>query len=136
MRLIIIDISGWPVSLRLVLLIVPFLLLTIGIIINVYIACSGQFNVMCRAFGRSRGLEDEVLLWGTTRLRSRMLIVSAMSLAFIWPSLGLRRGWLDLEDSNEFPNGLRCSMKLSSYCLLVGLGVLFFLTSFVKVTSS
>ena len=65
-----------------------------------------------------------------------MLIVSAMSLAFIWPSLGVRRGWLNLEDSNEFPNFLRCSMKLSSYCLLVGLGWLFFLASFVKVTKS
>lgn len=131
-----IDLSEWSVGLRLVLLIIPFLLLILGVIINVYIAGSHQFNIMCRAFGRSRGLEDEILLWGTTRLRSRMLIVSAMSLAFIWPSLGVRRGWLNLEDSNEFPNFLRCSMKLSSYCLLVGLGWLFFLASFVKVTKS
>lgn len=131
-----IDLSGWPVGLRLVLLIVPFLLLIIGIFINVYIACSRQFKVMCRAFGRSRGLEDEVLLWGTTRLRSRMLIVSAISLAFIWPSLGFHRGWLNLEDSNEFPNFLRCSMKLSSYCLFVGVWGLFFLASFVKVIRS
>ena len=65
-----------------------------------------------------------------------MLVVSAMSLAFIWPSLGLRRGWLNLEDSNEFPGFLKCSMKISSYCLFVGLGGLFFLASFIKVTKS
>lgn len=131
-----IDLSEWPVGLRLVLLIVPFVLLIIGVAINVYISGTRHFNVMCHAFGRSSGLDDEIAVWGTRKLKSRMLIVSTMSLAVIWPSFGHRCGWLSIEDSNEFPNYLKWRMKLSSYCLLAGLGGLFFLTTLVKIIES
>ena len=53
-----IDLSEWPVGLRLVLQVVPFLLLILGVVINIFIAGSHQFYIMCRAFGRNRGLED------------------------------------------------------------------------------
>lgn len=134
--IIMIDLSGLPVGLRIVLLIVPFVLLIIGIAINAYIAGSRHFNVMCHAFGRSSGLDDEIAVWGTRNLKSRMLIVSIMSLGVIWPSFGHRCGWLSIKDSDEFPIYLKWRMKLSSYCLLAGLGGLFFLTTFVKIIES
>lgn len=128
-----IDVSGGSVVVKLLLLITPFLLLVVGLVVNAYIAGSRHFHVMCRAFGRSSGLQDELVLWGTTRLRSRMLIVSAMSLAAVWPSHGFRRGWLDANDWQDFPEYLKCCMKVSSYCLFIGLGMLFLLVSFVRV---
>lgn len=131
-----IDLSGWPSEMRLVLLLVPFFLIITGGTINAYVAGSRYFLVMCYAFRRSSGLYDEVVVWGTTRQYARMVIVSAMTLGLIWPSLGHRQGWLNVEDSKEFPGCLGRMMKLSSGCLLLGFGMLTVLVSFVKVTKS
>ncbi|MFB4394785.1 MULTISPECIES: hypothetical protein [unclassified Pseudomonas] len=131
-----IDMSDAPAALRLALLGIPFLVLIIGGVLNIYVATPRNFSVMCHAFRRSSGLYEEIALWGTLGLKSRMIIVSAMSLGLIWPSLGLRRGWLNAEDSNEFPVYLKRIMKVSSYCLVVGLIVMVALTSFVKFVKS
>lgn len=129
-----IDLSGWPSEIRLVLLLVPFILIITGGTLNAYIAGSRHFFVMCHAFRRSSGLHDEVVVWGTTRQHARMVIVSAMTLGLIWPSFGYRKGWLSVDDSNEFPGYLARMMKLSSGCLLMGFAMLIVLVSFVKVT--
>lgn len=131
-----IDISGAPAGLRLALLGMPFLVMTVGGVLNIYVASPRNFSVMCHAFRRSSGLYEEIALWGTIGLKSRMIIVSAMSIAVIWPSLGLRRGWLNAEDSNEFPLCLGRLMKVSTYCLVGGGLTMVALTSFVKFVKS
>jgi len=131
-----IDLSGWPASLRLILIALPFLLIITGGLINSCIAGSRHFDVMCRAFRRSSGLEDEILIWGTLSQKSRMIIVSAMTLGLIWPSLGHRKGWLSIEDTKDFPVYLSRLMKISSYCLLSGFAILLLLIGFTKLTRS
>lgn len=125
-----IDTSGWPNILKLVLLGTPFLLILTGILITLQIAGSRHFQVMCCAFRRSSGLEEEIRIWGTHSLRSRALIISAMSSAFTWPSIGIRRGWLDPRDVEEFPSYLRFRIKLAINCLTVGALFLLFMYAF------
>ncbi|MFT0869880.1 hypothetical protein [Pseudomonas sp. CAM1A] len=131
-----IDLSGWPASMKLILISLPFLLIITGGLINTYIAGSSHFDVMCRAFRRSSGLRDEIMIWGTLSQKSRMVIVSAMTLGLIWPSLGYRQGWLSIEDTKDFPGYLSRLMKISSCCLLSGFAILFLLICFTKLTRS
>lgn len=131
-----IDLSGLPASMRLILISLPFLLIITGGLINAHIARSRHFDVMCRAFRRSSGLQDEIVIWGTLTQKSRMVIVSAMTLGLIWPSLGYRQGWLSIEDTRDFPDYLSRLMKISSYCLLSGFAVLFLLLGFTQLTRS
>ncbi len=55
-------------------------------------------------------------------MKFRMMTVSAMTAGMIWPALGIRQGWLDVEDSRRFPVYLKRRMKFGMYCMFVGLG--------------
>lgn len=59
-----------------------------------------------------------------------------MSLAVIYPSLGIRHGWLSVEDSEEFPRRLRWMLLISTWSLLLGFLILGILIAFVKVTNT
>lgn len=136
MRILMIDISGAPATLRLALLCIPFLVMSVGGVLNIYVTTPRNFSVMCHAFRRSRGLHEGIAMWGTLGLKSRMITVSSMSLGVIWPSLGLRQGWLNAEDSNEFPVHLKRIMQVSTYCLVGGGLTMIALTSFVRFVKS
>lgn len=116
-----IDVSDWPAVLRLILLGTPFLIMMTGIAMTLHIAASRHFGVMCRAFGRSSGMDEEIRAWGTNTLKSRVFIVAAMSTAAVWPSLGIRRGWLDPTDAREFPAYLGRRMRVAISCVYIGL---------------
>lgn len=59
---------------------------------------------------------------GASTLKSRLLVVSAMSVAALWPKLALRQGWLDPEDNQSFPVYLRRRMKLAFSLEFLGAG--------------
>ncbi|MBC3411700.1 hypothetical protein HU720_10345 [Pseudomonas sp. SWRI51] len=131
-----IDLVAWPASVRLFIVLLPFTFLIIGTATQAFIAHSRYFNALRRAFRRSSGFEDEINCWGASTLRSRILVVSAMSLAVIYPSLGIRHGWLSVEDSEEFPRRLRWMLLISTWSLLLGFLILGILIAFVKVTNT
>ncbi|UVL87267.1 hypothetical protein [Pseudomonas sichuanensis] len=115
-----IDLSWWPVELRIVLLLAPFAVGLAGLAIELHIAASGHFKVMCDALQRSEGLREELRNGGALTLKFRMLTVSAMTAGMFWPALGIRQGWLNPEDSRDFPVYLKKRMKLSMYCIFIG----------------
>lgn len=125
MTLPMIDISDWSNAAKLLLLGMPFLLMLMGIVITIHIAASRHFQTVCRAFGRSSGLSEEIKVWGTHSLHARALIVSAMSAAVIWPSIGVRRGWLDPKDVEELPRCLKRRIQIAIGCLSIGVLWLF-----------
>lgn len=115
-----IDLSWWPVELRIVLLLAPFVVGLAGLAIELHIAASSHFKVMCGALQRSEGLREELKNGGALTLKFRLLTVSAMTAGMFWPALGIRQGWLNPEDSRDFPDYLKKRMKLGMYCILIG----------------
>lgn len=127
-----IDVSEWPASIKLTLLLAPFVIGLAGLAVMLHIAATRNFNVMCEALQRSSGLHEELRNGGAFTLKLRLSTVSAMTAGIIWPRLGIRQGWLDAEDSRLFPAYLRKRMKLGFYCISVSLACMAFLYLFVN----
>lgn len=100
------------------MLLTPFVIGLAGLAIELHIAGSRHFRVMCEALQRSEGLREELRNGGALTLKFRLMTVSAMTAGMFWPALGIRQGWLDPEDSRDFPVYLKRRMKLGMYCLL------------------
>lgn len=116
-----IDANNWPAIAKLIVIGAPFMIMSMGILIVIHISMSRHFVAMCRAFGRSSGLDAEIRVWGVNSLWSRMLVVSAMSSALTWPSVGIRRGTLDIRDLDEFPYYLKRRIQVAMACIFIGL---------------
>ncbi|MBC3421231.1 hypothetical protein HU734_012350 [Pseudomonas wayambapalatensis] len=116
-----IDASSWSANCKLVFIGAPFAIMLLGILMVLHISASRHFVVMCRAFGRSSGIDAEIKVWGVTSLWSRMLIVAAMSSALTCPSIGIRRGTLDPLDVKSFPYCLKRRIQIATLCIFLGL---------------
>lgn len=116
-----IDADQWPAIAKLIFIGAPFVIMVIGALMVLHISASRHFVVMCRAFARSSGLDAEIKVWGVNSLWSRMLVVSAMSSALTWPSVGIRRGTLDSRDLEEFPYYLKRRIQVAMMCVSIGL---------------
>lgn len=114
-----IDLSWWPVELRIVLLLTPFIIVLTGLAIQLHIAGSRHFQVMCEALQRSEGLREELKNGGALTLKFRLMTVCAMTAGMFWPKLSIRQGWLNPEDSRDFPVYLKRRMKLGMHCILI-----------------
>ncbi|MNH11495.1 hypothetical protein D3C79_710090 [compost metagenome] len=108
------------VNVRLFLLASPFCLGLIGLSLDLYIACSRDFKVMTSALQRSDCLPFAKGLCGQQGLKSRVLIVSAISSELMFPNARIRRGSLDAQDYLEFPKGLRTRMVIAAWFNIVG----------------
>ncbi|MDF9621049.1 hypothetical protein P5705_25680 [Pseudomonas entomophila] len=127
-----IDLSWWPVELRIVLLLAPFGVGLVGLAVELHIAGSRHFKVMCDALQRSEGLREELKNGGALTLKFRLMTVSAMTAGMVWPRLGIRKGWLNPQDIHDFPTYLRKRMKLGMYCILVALAWMAFVALLVE----
>ncbi|MFK3775692.1 hypothetical protein [Pseudomonas sp. NPDC089406] len=130
-----IDLSWWPAWARLGLLLAPFLIGLTGLAIVLHIAGSRHFEVMCESLKRSPGLHEELKNGGAFTLKFRLQTVSAMTAGMIWPALGIRQGWLNAQDSENFPPYLRRRMKLGMYCVLAAFGCMAFFALLVGFKS-
>ncbi|MEA3234071.1 hypothetical protein OP492_05345 [Pseudomonas mosselii] len=128
--------SWWPVELRIAFLLAPFVIGLAGLAIALYIAGARHFQVMCDALQRSEGLREELRNGGVLTLKFRLMRVSAMTAGMFCPTLGIRQGWLDPEDSRDFPVYLKKRMKLGMFCIItaiVWMAVVTFLVQFKRV---
>jgi hypothetical protein len=116
-----IDLSGWPIGVRLVLMFVPVVALLGGLAINWHIAMSRHYQVMCDSFSRSTALKEEQRTSGEFGLKSRFLIIAGMTTPLIWPSLFIRRGTLHPDDHDEFPGYLKFRMQLAMGLMVSGI---------------
>lgn len=128
-----IDLSGLPLGLRIALLLVPFGVGLAGLAIELHIAGSRHFKVMCDALQRSEGLREELKNGGALTLKFRLMTVSAMTAGMVWPGLGIRQGWLNPQDIHDFPTYLRRRMKLGMYCILIALAWMAFVALLVEL---
>ncbi|WP_345960714.1 hypothetical protein [Pseudomonas sp. NY8896] len=104
-----INFESWPPLLKLAFLIVPFITGFSGLAINVRIAMSRDFQVALSAITSNPYLEQMKPVWGGGSLRSRCLLMSAVSALVTFPRLHLHMGWLDEEELKDAPINLSCS---------------------------
>lgn len=115
-----IDLSNVPVGLKMAFVLAPFIISLTGVGIGYHIAGSRHFEVLCKAFKNSQGFVEDFKYWSTISLRTRSMIVSGVTLASVWPGLGIRQGWLDADDCRNCPLYLRRRLQISFWCLLIG----------------
>ncbi len=99
------------------------MLCAIGMSMELYVASSKHYRVMLRSFKNSAGLTFYLRLWGGRTLRARFWVVSAMAGLMVYHQYAVKRGILNAADVKAFPIKLRLMMQVSSWLLLVGVGV-------------
>nr|WP_314873793.1 hypothetical protein [uncultured Pseudomonas sp.] len=116
-----IDLSGWPVGLRLTVLLIPCAALLIGLAINYYLAMPRQFDLMCTAFSRSKALHEELATFGSLSWTSRLMVIAGMTACLTWPFFFIRCGALDPLDYRDFPGGMKRRMLAAMGLIVIGL---------------
>ncbi|WP_438282973.1 hypothetical protein [Pseudomonas alabamensis] len=99
------------------------MLCAIGMSMELYVASSKHYRVMLRSFKNSASLTFYLRLWGGRTLRARFWVVSAMAGLMVYHQYAVKRGILNAADVKAFPIKLRLMMQVSSWLLLVGVGV-------------
>lgn len=127
-----IDFSNVPMSLKMAFVLAPFIIGLSGVGISYHIAATRHFDVLCTAFRNSQGLVDDLKYWSTISLGTRTRIVYGVTLASVWPSLGVRQGWLEADDCKNCPLYLKRRLQVSFLCLLIGCAWLFLVWALIE----
>lgn len=88
--------------------------------LSVYIALSNDFGAMLRALSRSKAVPQFRQMSYGGSLRSKIMLISLVSALFLWPQDFIRRGWLDTQDFETFPNRLRKRILISTWVNIIG----------------
>ncbi|MDD1012590.1 hypothetical protein [Pseudomonas rubra] len=115
-----IDINTWPLNAQIGFGLAPFVIALSGVAMDVHIACTRHFWVMCKALQNNRWLQQQVQLWGTKGVMSRALVVASISGALAWPRVGTGRRAIEMDEMHDFPVYLQRRMKVSSWLMAVG----------------
>lgn len=116
-----IDFESWPPLLRLALLLGPFVTGFSGLAINVQIALSRDYKVALSAITSNPYLEQMKPVWEEGSLRSRCLLLSAVSALVTFPKLYLYMGWLDEQELKSFPPCLKRKMTVALWLIFIAL---------------
>jgi len=120
MGLSMIDFTILPAGIKIVIGLVVFSLSVIGVGIGLHIAGTRHFGILCSAFSNSQGVQEDLKYWSTISLRTRAMVVNRITLAVVWPSLGIRQGWLNSGDYLRCPTYLKRRLTLSFWCTSIG----------------
>ncbi|MBA1194802.1 hypothetical protein G7007_18380 [Pseudomonas entomophila] len=112
----------------------PFVFIVVALGMDVHIVLSGDFNIMLRALARSPALSSFQGVWRGNSLRSKVMLISMVSALFIWPKYFIERGWLDVQDHDSFPVGLRRKILISAWLNTIGCVWLVLAGGAVKIT--
>lgn len=115
-----IDINSWPPIIVIPFALLPFVITFSGIVMEVWMARSCDFDLIIASQPNSVWLQQQVLFWGTTRLKSRCFVLSTFSGAVLYPKLCIRLGMVDAEDLRNFPPRLRRRLLISSWLIIIG----------------
>ncbi|MFK0090466.1 hypothetical protein ACIQUS_24625 [Pseudomonas sp. NPDC090755] len=115
-----IDINTWPPSVAIAFGLAPFVIGLSGVAMSIYIACSRDFDLMLSSLPKSNWLNQQILFWGTERLKSRYYLVNTICAAMLYPPFGIKRGLIDAEEVRDFPRSLRCRMVASAVLVIIG----------------
>ncbi|MNJ38158.1 hypothetical protein D3C77_329990 [compost metagenome] len=115
-----IDINAWPPSIVITFGLAPFVIGLSGIALNAYTARSRDFDLIIASLQNSLWLKQQIPFWGTTSLKSRCYLLSAISGAMLYPKLCIRLGVMDAEDLRNFPQRLRRRILLICWLVMIG----------------
>lgn len=113
-------------KIKLFLLAAPFCLILIGFAVALRIACSNHYKIMTSALPRSHCLVFATHMWGERSLSARLLVIAMISSELKSPTSSIRRGSLDIQDYQAFPEQLKRQIILASRANMLGFAWLTF----------
>ncbi|MFV3292301.1 hypothetical protein ACNFBR_26680 [Pseudomonas sp. NY11955] len=110
----------WPVLLKIVFIATPFVISLLGASINLHITLSRDFHVACSAITSNPYLEQVKVVWGTSSLKWRWMLVCNIGGLVTFPGLALRYGKLDIAELKAFPPKLKRRLGISVWLSIIG----------------
>ncbi|CAM4127277.1 hypothetical protein ABE525_25280 [Pseudomonas wadenswilerensis] len=115
-----INIESWPLGIKIIFGLSPFLVGLTGLMMSAYIACSRDFLVLISAIQSNPWFESQKRSQGTSSFTSRWNLVYSAAGVLICPHLHIRRGLLDAEEFRRFPLPLKRRMLWSVWLTVIG----------------
>lgn len=115
-----IDINDWPISAKLILVIVPFVIGLPGPAILAYLVLRKDYDIACSAIQSNPYLESMKQVWGRRRFRWRWMLICMVAGLITFPRLALHRGALDPDELKRFPPKLKFKLALAAWLTLLG----------------
>ncbi len=112
--------ESWPVTMKLIFIAIPFFISLLGASISLYITLTRDFHVACSAITSNPYIERVKVVWGTSSLKWRWMLVCNIGGLVTFPWLALRYDKLDIEELKAFPAKLRRKLVISVWLSIIG----------------
>jgi len=112
--------ESWPVVMKLLFVITPFVVSLLGVLINLSITLSRDFHVVCSAITSNPYMERLKISWGTSNLKWRWMLVCSIGGLVTFPGLALRSGNLNVDELRAFPSKLKRKLEISAWLSIIG----------------
>ncbi|MBK4995479.1 hypothetical protein IAE39_003653 [Pseudomonas sp. S37] len=110
----------WPVAMKIMFLVTPFLISIAGVSINLYITLTRDFHVACSSITSNPYIEAVKVAWGTSSLKWRWMLICNIGGLVTFPGLALRYGKLDINELKAFPPKLKRRLGVSVWLSIIG----------------
>lgn len=129
-----IDIHSWPLKIKLLFLMAPFVFGISGVAISGYVAWSREFEVVNSSVQSSLYVEQLKEFMGTTSFRARWMITCAVCGLLAFSDFYVRKGFVSAEEVENFPASLRRRLVVSAWLTIIGGGWLIVGNFFIERT--
>ncbi|MNH18867.1 hypothetical protein D3C79_785880 [compost metagenome] len=115
-----IDIAGWPESVRLMFVLSPFIIGLPGLALSIYTTVTKEYVVACAAITSNPYLEILKRSWGVGSFKWRWMVICTLSGLLAFPWLAIRTGKLDKSELDTFPINLKRRLVISAWLTVSG----------------
>lgn len=112
--------ESWPVAMKLLFALTPFVISLSGAAISLYVTLTRDFHIACSAITSNPYIEQMKIIWGTSSLKWRWMLICNISGLVTFPCLALRFGKLDINELRAFPPKLKRRLALSVWLSIIG----------------
>lgn len=115
-----IDVNTWPLKAQLAFIILPFLVMIIGMIVNGSVMGSRNFTVLNEAFRNNAYVAGIRVVMGETSIRARWFIICTVAGAVVFTKLNCRIGVVRESEVMGVPEYLRRRMQVAFWLNVFG----------------
>ena len=128
------DINTWPIAVKLLFVILPFVISMSGLAISAYIALTRHYQVVCSSVKSNSYIECLKVTWGGSYFKWRLMLVCAIGGLVTFPWFVLRRGQVDAEELKRFPPKLKRWLAVSTWLAIIGFAWMMFAGLLIKIS--
>ena len=129
-----IDINGWSVSAKIILVIGPFVIGLPGPAILAFLMLRKDYDVACSAIQSNPYIESMKQTRDRGRLKWRWMLMCMIAGLITFPGWALRRGKLEADEVKRFPAKLKFKLALATWLTLLGCAWMMVAYTLVKLS--